>query len=80
MEVGMVAWPLVQMGLVLPIAGQFPQYRPGTQSVAEEHDSSIWQFPLEQAEEREKKKESRRRRRETDTTLLKPLVHADIAP
>lgn len=45
----------------------------------EKKGSRTWQFPLEQAEEREKK-ESRRRRRETDTTLLKPLVHADIAP
>lgn len=41
MEVGIVAWPLVQMGLVVPRAGQFPQKRPGRQSVAEEHESSI---------------------------------------
>lgn len=41
MEVGIVACPLVQTGLVLPTAGQSPQYKPETQSVAEEHESSI---------------------------------------
>lgn len=43
-----------------------------------EGGSRTWQFPLEQAEERDKK--GRRRRRESVTALLKPLVHADIAP
>lgn len=42
-----------------------------------EGGSRTWQFPLEQAEERDKKG---RRRRESVTALLKPLVHADIAP
>lgn len=39
MAVGILAWPLIQMGWVLPIAGQFPQYKPCPQSVAAEHDS-----------------------------------------
>jgi hypothetical protein len=38
MEVGWMARSLMQEGLVLPAAGQLPQYRPVPQSRVEEHE------------------------------------------
>lgn len=63
MEVGMVAAPLMQIGLVFPKARQFPQYVPEVQSVGLEHASKTWQVPSEQEMEMWMKEKRRRRRR-----------------
>lgn len=74
MDVTRVAWPLMQRCCFLPEEGQFPQYRPGPQSVAAEHASRTWQFPLKQEAEEVKKKEE-----EKSNTKRCPMVEGAIA-